>query len=104
VAQQHLEKLLVQIAHAASVLFHEGRIPVSVSVWYSDGFAWQSGLGCEPLNPTEWDPLLAETLRAAATRTRHSHCTLVLNDRPRLCSCSLPAVLAAPAKFSVSFV
>ncbi len=64
-AQQQLESSAIEIAHAAAVLFHEGRMPVSISAWYSDGHSWQSGLGCESLSQAEWEPVLAQTLRSA---------------------------------------
>jgi hypothetical protein len=73
VAQQQLESLVAEIARAAAVLFHEGRMPISVSVWYSDGTAWQPGLGCESLRQAEWEPVLAQTLRTGLTRTRRNH-------------------------------
>jgi hypothetical protein len=73
VAQQQLESSVVEIARAAAVLFHEGRMPISVSVWYSDGHSWQSGLGCESLSPAEWEPVLAQTLRSALAPTRRNH-------------------------------
>ncbi len=72
-AQQQLESSAIEIAHAAAVLFHEGRMPVSISAWYSDGHSWQSGLGCESLSQAEWEPVLAQTLRSAVARTRRNH-------------------------------
>ena len=72
-AQQQVQSSVLEIARAAAVLFREGRMPVRVSVWYSDGRSWQSGLGCESLSVGEWEPVLAETLRSALARTRRNH-------------------------------
>jgi hypothetical protein len=72
VAQQQVETSVVEIARSAAVLFHERRMPISVSVWYSDGFFWQSGLACESLSPPGWEAVLAQTLRTALARTRRN--------------------------------
>src|SRR5438132_1172355 len=71
--QQQLESSLDAIAHAAAAFFHEGRMPITVSVWYSDGSCWQPSLGCEGLGQEEWEPILAQTLRGCLDRTRRDH-------------------------------
>jgi hypothetical protein len=68
VAQQQIESSLAKIARAAAVLFDDECMPISVSVWYSDGTAWQSGLGCQSRSQPEWESVLAETLRSALER------------------------------------
>jgi hypothetical protein len=72
-SQQQLESSLDEIARTAAVLFHEGRMPLSVTVSYSDGSSWQPGLGCESLRREEWEPVLARTLRSALERMHRGH-------------------------------
>lgn len=72
-AQQEVESSLVEIARSAAVLFHEGRMPISVSVWYSNGSAWQPSLGSDSLGQIEWEPVLAQILRSALERRDRSH-------------------------------
>jgi hypothetical protein len=77
VAQQELESSAAEMARAAAILFHEGRMPVSVTVCYSDGSAWQPGLGCELLGQGEWEPVLARTLHSALDRALQGQRQLV---------------------------
>ncbi len=76
-AQQELESAVAEMARAAAILFHEGRMPVSVTVCYSDGSAWQPSLGCESLGQGEWEPVLARTLHSALDRTLQGQRRLV---------------------------
>jgi hypothetical protein len=70
VAPQPFENALVDIAHAAAVLFHEGCMPVGVTISYADGDSWRAGVGHDSVTPADWESALVETLRAAAARQR----------------------------------
>jgi hypothetical protein len=71
VVQQGLETSVVEIANAAAALFREGRMPVSVAVWNSDGSCWQSEIGCDPQRPAQWDTLVAEAVRFGLEHDAH---------------------------------
>jgi hypothetical protein len=66
--QQGLETLAAEITRTTAVLSHEGRMPVGVIIWYSDGPAWQSGFGCEALSQADWEEAVAGTLSAGFAR------------------------------------
>jgi hypothetical protein len=70
VPQQGLETSAADIARSAAVLFREDRVPVGVTILYSDGPAWQSGFGCESLGQPDWEAAVAETISAGFARAR----------------------------------
>ena len=71
-AQQDWETMFSEFAHAAAALFRARRMPIGVTVWYSDGFEWKTNLGGASFHPPEWERILAEALRPAIAHTRHS--------------------------------
>jgi hypothetical protein len=70
--QQDWKTTFADFVRAASALFREGRVPVRVQVWYSDGFEWMANLSSAS-DPSEWDRVLSQSLRPALAHSRHKH-------------------------------
>jgi len=65
------------LARAAAVLFRADRLPVSVSVCYSDSSAWQPSLDCVCRTPADCETVLAQLLRAALAQAHSPERRLV---------------------------
>ena len=76
--QQDLATRFFEFAHAAAARFRGDCMPIVVMVWFSDGYLWQSDPGCAVLEPREWEGTVADSLRTALARTRHSRCRPVV--------------------------